>query len=110
MENKKMKAFDLPKMKIEEITDTGQLMGKIERAKLHFAIVQEENDDLNCLMSEPNEELFIAVMAVFHRNVFVHDFVKLAYLVIEKFRNGKMEEAKEFMQQSIKYIKSKKSL
>lgn len=109
METKKQRAFDLPKMKIEYAKDIEQIKTQIEEGKVFFSVFQDAKGDLKCAISENNEEVLAALIVILHRNIFVHELVRLAYITIERFRNGDLKEATEFMQQGITYIKQLKS-
>jgi hypothetical protein len=109
MEDKKIRAFDFPKMRLTEKFDfeLSKVLKSLEGAQLYFSIFQDEKGELKVVHSQITEELFSLVMAALHRNITVHEFYKLAMIGIEKFRDGDLKEATEFMYRASEYIQIK---
>jgi hypothetical protein len=109
MNQNKISALKLPRMRLTEACqdDLKTVFAGLLEAQNQFSVLQSKEGDLKIFHSELNEELFVLLMAALHRNVFMYEFFKMALIVIEKFREGDLEEATEFMQRAIEYIQIK---
>lgn len=111
MIDKHIKAFDLPRM-----TQTGKwdfelkdVLKALEGAQVYFTAFQNGKGELKVIHSGINEEMYALLQTTLHRNIEIHDLIKLSLINIDLFRNGKMNEAFELMTRAVEYINIKNS-
>lgn len=111
MIDKKISAFDIPRMRMTDLWDFDlkDLFKSLEGAKVYFSVFQNGRDELKVVHSGVNEEMYALLQTAFHRNIEMHDFLKLSLINIEKFREGEMNEAFEIMTRAVEYINIRNS-
>jgi hypothetical protein len=111
MIDKHIKAFELPRITLTGKWDfeLKEVLKAMEDAQVYFTAFQNGRGELKVIHSEINEEMYAMLQTTLHRDIGVHDLLKLSLINIELFRNGEMNEAFELMTRAVEYINIKNS-
>ena len=108
MDNKRMRAFDLPKMKIENRFDydKDEILKELMDAPVILTSYRTKEGESRFLFTDLGEEEFKLFVSQVNRLIPLYDFVKCAIQNIDYARGGEIEQQRHLIE-AIKFLKLK---